>query len=110
VDINFVPITVMWLCFIMGLQTALITKLFNAEMRTTHITGIATDSGIELGKLLYRNINPPSDTHPVVTPHRARLTILIPLISVFFVIGIMDALRFKPSKHTTKSLYLINAI
>ena len=36
-----------------GLQNALITKLSRAEIRTTHITGIVTDIGIELGKLLY---------------------------------------------------------
>jgi uncharacterized membrane protein YoaK (UPF0700 family) len=51
----FVPLTVMLLCFMMGLQNAVISKLSNAEIRTTHITGILTDIGIELGKLAYRN-------------------------------------------------------
>ena len=51
----FVPVTVMLLCFIMGLQNALITKLSKADIRTTHITGIVTDIGIELGKSLYWN-------------------------------------------------------
>ena len=45
----FVPLTVVLLCFIMGLQNAIITKLSNAEVRTTHITGMVTDIGIELG-------------------------------------------------------------
>jgi uncharacterized membrane protein YoaK (UPF0700 family) len=47
----FVPITVVLLCFIMGLQNAVITKISKAEIRTTHITGLITDLGIELGKL-----------------------------------------------------------
>uniref|UniRef100_UPI002631B68D YoaK family protein n=1 Tax=Acidovorax sp. TaxID=1872122 RepID=UPI002631B68D len=59
----FVPLTVVLLCFIMGLQNAVITKISRAEIRTTHITGLVTDMGIELGKLLY--INPAPSEHPV---------------------------------------------
>ena len=44
-------ITVVLLCFSMGLRNAVITKLSRAEIRTTHITGIVTDIGIEIGKL-----------------------------------------------------------
>jgi uncharacterized membrane protein YoaK (UPF0700 family) len=51
----FVPLTVMLLSFTMGLQNALITKLSRAEIRTTHVTGIVTDIGIELGKMAYWN-------------------------------------------------------
>jgi uncharacterized membrane protein YoaK (UPF0700 family) len=47
--------TVMLLCFLMGLQNALITKISKTEIRTTHVTGIVTDIGIELGKLIYWN-------------------------------------------------------
>ena len=50
-----VPTTVMLLCFIMGLQNAVISKLSESEIRTTHITGTVTDVGIELGRVLYRN-------------------------------------------------------
>ena len=46
----FVPATVMLLCFIMGLQNAVITKLSKAVIQTTHVTGIVTD----LGKLVAR--------------------------------------------------------
>jgi uncharacterized membrane protein YoaK (UPF0700 family) len=35
------------LCFAMGLQNALVTKLSGATVRTTHLTGISTDIGIE---------------------------------------------------------------
>ena len=52
----FLPVIVMLLCFIMGLQNAIITKLSKAEIRTTHVTGIVTDIGIEVGKLLYWNV------------------------------------------------------
>lgn len=51
----FVPVTVCLLCYVMGLQNAMITKISKAEIRTTHVTGLVTDIGIELGKLLYWN-------------------------------------------------------
>jgi uncharacterized membrane protein YoaK (UPF0700 family) len=49
----FVSALTCLLCFTMGLQNAIITKISHAEIRTTHVTGIVTDIGIELGKLFY---------------------------------------------------------
>jgi uncharacterized membrane protein YoaK (UPF0700 family) len=89
----FLPLTVMLLCFMMGLQNALITKLSNSEIRTTHVTGIVTDIGIELGKLLYWN-----DSRHTARPVRAnlaRLRLLIILVSAFFLGGATGALGFK---------------
>lgn len=40
----FVPSTVLFMCFIMGLQNAIVTKISKAEIRTTHMTG-PTSSG-----------------------------------------------------------------
>ena len=90
----FVPLTVMLLCFIMGLQNAVITKLSNAEIRTTHITGIVTDIGIELGKLFYWN-GKPSDGRPRVRADRARLGLLSLLALSVLVGGVAGALGFK---------------
>lgn len=83
----FVSLTVMLLSFIMGLQNAVITKLSNAEIRTTHITGIVTDIGIELGKAIYW------DRTVQAAPHR--LKTLISLAGAFFLGGITGALGFK---------------
>jgi uncharacterized membrane protein YoaK (UPF0700 family) len=47
-----VPLTVALLCFSMGFQNALITKISKSETRTTHMTGVVTDLGIELGRLM----------------------------------------------------------
>ena len=88
----FVPATVMLLCFMMGLQNALVTKLSHAEIRTTHMTGIVTDIGIELGKLLYWN----ADARlPKVTANPARLRLLCTLLASFFGGGVAGALGFK---------------
>jgi uncharacterized membrane protein YoaK (UPF0700 family) len=45
------------LLFAMGLQNALVTKVSGSVVRTTHLTGIFTDLGIELSLLLFRNNN-----------------------------------------------------
>lgn len=99
----FVPATVMLLCFIMGLQNAMITKLSNAEIRTTHLTGMVTDIGIELGKLCYWNAAAPARTPsrtqarplPRVLANRRKLRLLVVLVTLFFAGGIAGALGFK---------------
>jgi uncharacterized membrane protein YoaK (UPF0700 family) len=94
IDGLFVPLTVMLLSFIMGLQNALITKLSRAEIRTTHVTGLVTDLGIELGKLAYWN-SPRAADAPRVRADRERLQILGLLAVCFFMGGVFGALGFK---------------
>jgi uncharacterized membrane protein YoaK (UPF0700 family) len=94
IDGLFVPATVMLLCFIMGLQNAVITKISKAEIRTTHVTGIVTDLGIELGKLVYWNA-PGATAQPAVKADRARLRLLTVLLAAFFIGGVLGALGFK---------------
>jgi uncharacterized membrane protein YoaK (UPF0700 family) len=88
----FVPLTVLVLCFIMGLQNALITKISNAEIRTTHVTGLITDIGIELGKMLYFNR---ADSPAKVVSNRRKLRIHLRLVTFFFIGGVLGALGFK---------------
>ncbi|MCC8403267.1 DUF1275 domain-containing protein [Paraburkholderia sp. MMS20-SJTN17] len=91
----FVPVTVILLCFIMGLQNAMITKLSGAEIRTTHMTGIVTDLGIELGKLFYWNRSAlVADAHAVIA-NREKLKILGTMLASFFVGGLAGAIGFK---------------
>ena len=88
----FVPLTVLLLCFIMGLQNALITKVSNAEIRTTHVTGLLTDLGIELGKMSY--INRLATPRKVVA-NRRKLRILGLLIGSFSGGALLGAFGFK---------------
>lgn len=89
-----VALTVVLLAFIMGLQNAVISKLSNAEIRTTHITGIVTDIGIELGKLLYRLPVAPEHGGPAA-PGLARLRLLTALLACFFAGGVLGAVGFR---------------
>ena len=49
------------LSFLMGLQNAVVTRISNARVRTTHISGMSTDIGIELAMLcdVIRRKDPP---------------------------------------------------
>jgi uncharacterized membrane protein YoaK (UPF0700 family) len=45
--------TVLWgMCYAMGLQNALVTRMSGAVVRTTHMTGVITDIGIQLVKMM----------------------------------------------------------
>lgn len=82
--------TVTLLCFTMGLQNAMITKLSNAVIRTTHLTGMITDIGISFGRLTF-----PIPDKPISRSQElANLRLLSSLILAFFLGGVTGALGF----------------
>ncbi len=89
------PMTVMLLCFMMGQQNALITKVSKSEIRTTHVTGMVTDIGIELGKLFYLNRPHPNPAEPRVLANRDKLRLLSSMVGLFFIGGLAGAIGFK---------------
>lgn len=76
------------LLFAMGMQNSLVTTISNAAVRTTHLTGLFTDLGIELSQLFFYK----SDEHKrkLVSSIRLRLTI----ISFFFLGGIAGGILY----------------
>ena len=88
------PATVILLCYTMGLQNAVITKISRAEIRTTHVTGMVTDLGIELGKLIYTNRSGPALGEPVRVD-RVRLRVLSMLLLAFIAGGLIGAVGFQ---------------
>ncbi|MEX8496217.1 MAG: YoaK family protein [Leptothrix ochracea] len=91
----FVPSTVALLCFIMGLQNAMVTKISKAEIRTTHMTGVITDLGIELGRLLYWNRLAEADEAHRVVANRDKIRIHLIILGLFFSGGLIGAMAFK---------------
>ena len=83
--------TVGLLCFTMGLQNAIITKISEAEIRTTHVTGMVTDIGIELGKAMYWNR---SAGERRVEADGGKLWLLISLVGLFLIGGVLGAIGF----------------
>ncbi len=90
----FVPATVMLLCFTMGLQNAVITKISGSVVRTTHLTGIITDLGIELGKAIYWNRSATVDPVPVAADRR-RMNTLALIVAAFLAGGVLGAIGFR---------------
>ncbi|MBR0673786.1 YoaK family protein [Neoroseomonas soli] len=82
------------LCFLMGVQNATITKISGARMRTTHVTGIVTDLGIEIGKLFYWNRDGDAASGEMVRADRAKMRLLGGLLGCFAVGGVTGALSF----------------
>lgn len=47
-----VPLLVLGLSFLMGLQNAIVTHISDARIRTTHVSGMSTDIGIGMARLI----------------------------------------------------------
>lgn len=90
-----VPAIALLLCFVMGLQNAIVTKASKAEIRTTHMTGVVTDIGIELGKLFYWNKSANQEVEGFVKANREKLKTHIWIFGMFLVGGIIGALSFR---------------
>jgi len=76
------------LLFSMGLQNSLVTTISNAVVRTTHLTGLFTDLGIELSQLFfYKKIE---QKQKLMASIRLRITIILS----FFVGGVLGGLLY----------------
>jgi uncharacterized membrane protein YoaK (UPF0700 family) len=75
------------------LQNAIITKASGAVIRTTHVTGLSTDIGIELGKMFYYNHQPIHGM--VVRANRVKLKLHTLLVGCFFIGGVAGAFGYK---------------
>jgi uncharacterized membrane protein YoaK (UPF0700 family) len=80
------------LLFAMGLQNSLVTKISNATVRTTHLTGLFTDLGIELSQLFF--YREPEMRQKLYSSIKLRLTI----ISFFFIGGIIGGIFYGKMK------------
>ena len=70
------------LLFAMGLQNSLVTRISNSSVRTTHLTGLFTDLGIELSQLFFYKM--PEQRLKLLSSIKLRLTI----IAFFFTGGV----------------------
>lgn len=75
------------LLFTMGLQNSLVTIISGAIVRTTHLTGLFTDLGIELSQLFFYKSKKLKDK--LISTIRLRLRIIIYFFSGGIVAGIL---------------------
>ncbi len=71
--------------FSMGMQNATVSRLSNYETRATHMTGVVTDIGIELGKWISRS----------ASYNREKLIAMGLILSAFLGGGILGAIAMK---------------
>jgi uncharacterized membrane protein YoaK (UPF0700 family) len=84
------------LLFSMGLQNSLVTTISNATVRTTHLTGLFTDLGIEISQLFfYKQKDQKDKLHSSI---KLRLTI----IAFFFIGGLIGGICY-----VTLKLYVL---
>ncbi|EPR69611.1 YoaK family protein [Cyclobacterium qasimii] len=90
---NFVEIThpdviACMLLFAMGIQNSFVTKISNTIVRTTHLTGLFTDLGIELSQLLFPK------SHPNREKIKATIKLRIFIILFFFAGGLFGGFLY----------------
>jgi uncharacterized membrane protein YoaK (UPF0700 family) len=94
-EIEFsLPVTVMLLCFIMGMHNAVTSIISGAAVRTTHLTGTVTDIGIELSRLTYVNVHQRQGRERIVA-NRQKLTLYLLILAAFLGGGVVGALGFR---------------
>ncbi|RYE58221.1 MAG: DUF1275 domain-containing protein [Rhizobiaceae bacterium] len=86
--------SVMLLCFSMGLQNAVITKISRAEIRTTHVTGMITDLGIGLGRTAWRLAGMEGRGKNNALSDRSNLRVHATLLGLFIAGGTVGTLAF----------------
>lgn len=89
-----VPMTVLLLSFMMGVQNATLTKMSHATIRTTHMTGVITDLGMELGKMLFWN-RAGRHAPQYVQANWSRVRLFAGLLWMFLVGGLAGAWGFQ---------------
>lgn len=80
------------LLFAMGLQNSLVTTISNSTVRTTHLTGLFTDLGIELSQLFFYKLK--DQKEKLYSSIKLRLTI----ISFFFLGGLLGGVLYSTLK------------
>ncbi|MEO6904049.1 MAG: YoaK family protein [Bacteroidia bacterium] len=81
-EIKYPNLIACLLLFAMGLQNSYVTKISNAVVRTTHLTGLFTDLGIELSQLFFPKL------HPNRKKIKATIKLRVYIISFFFAGGL----------------------
>lgn len=83
IPLNYPDLIICSLLFAMGLQNSFVTKISNAVVRTTHLTGHFTDLGIELSHLLFPK------SHPNREKLKANIKLRLFIIASFFAGGLL---------------------
>ncbi len=87
------------LLFAMGLQNSFVTNISNAVVRTTHLTGLFTDLGIELSQLFF----PKTYQREKIIP---TIKLRISIIGFFFIGGITGVMFYSTFNFQLNTLFV----
>lgn len=87
------PVLILGLSYLMGLQNAVVTHISNARVRTTHVSGMSTDIGIELSMLfdIARGKEQPAEA----AQYRSRLRLHTQTVLSFLAGGVVGVLLYQ---------------
>lgn len=88
------------LLFTMGLQNSYVTKISNAIVRTTHLTGLFTDLGIEISQLFFPKLNPNRDEL------KATIKLRVYIILFFFAGGLTSGFLYSKVNLKLNTLFI----
>lgn len=88
IELSSSDLVVCLLLFAMGLQNSFVTSISNAVVRTTHLTGLFTDLGIEVSQLFFPR------SYPQRAKLKANIKLRIYIILCFFVGGLIGGYLF----------------
>jgi uncharacterized membrane protein YoaK (UPF0700 family) len=88
------------LLFVMGLQNSFVSKISNAVVRTTHLTGLFTDFGIALSHLFFPN------RHTNQSEIKGNIRLYVSIISSFFIGGTIGGVFYSGFNLQLKTLFL----
>jgi putative membrane protein len=97
-NLVFPSLALFLMCFIMGMHNTVMTLLSGGAIRSTHMTGTATDLGIELSRALYY-----SKKHHPRLPHvhvnKPKMWLLNGLMWAFLLGGVVGAWGYHKIGH-----------
>jgi len=85
---DFLNLIVCLLLFAMGIQNSFVTKISDAVVRTTHLTGLFTDLGIDISQLFFPK------THKNRTTLKSNIKLRIFIILFFFFGGLVGGFLY----------------
>lgn len=104
IEIKLPHAIVCFLLFAMGLQNSFVTKISNAIVRTTHLTGLFTDLGIEISQLFFPT------SHPNIKKLKATIKLRIYIILSFFSGGLIGGYFYSEAQLQLNTLIFAGAI
>lgn len=87
------PTLILGLSFLMGIQNAVVTRISDARVRTTHVSGMSTDIGIELSMLL--DIARGRESAEEAVPYRMKLRLHTQTVLSFLAGGVVGVLLYQ---------------